>query len=40
VYPEFLYAARDTVAGAAFVKEIRMNFANALNFAGNPACSP
>jgi hypothetical protein len=34
--PDFLYAAPDTTARAAFIKESRMNFANAPNSAGNP----
>jgi hypothetical protein len=29
--PDFLYAALDTTACAAFIKESRMNFANANN---------
>jgi 4Fe-4S ferredoxin len=34
--PDFLYAAPDTTARAAFVKESRMNFAKANNSTGNP----
>ncbi len=30
--PDFLYAALDTTACAAFIKESRMNFANASQF--------
>jgi hypothetical protein len=34
--PDFLYAALDTTACAAFIKESRMNFAEANNSKGNP----
>ncbi len=34
--PDFLYAAPDTTACAAFIKESRMNFANATSSTGNP----
>jgi 4Fe-4S ferredoxin len=34
--PDFPYAAPDTTAGAAFIKESRMNFANATSSTGNP----
>jgi hypothetical protein len=29
--PDFLYAAEETTACAAFIKESRVNFANAMN---------
>ena len=34
--PDFLYAAPDTTASAAFIKESRMRFANATSSPGNP----
>jgi hypothetical protein len=38
--PDFLYAAPDMTACAAFSKESRMRFANATNSTGNPGGSP
>jgi hypothetical protein len=37
--PDSLYVALDTTACAAFIKESRMDFANATNSTGNPGCS-
>ena len=34
--PDFLYAALDTTACAAFIKESRMNFVNAIRPHRNP----
>jgi hypothetical protein len=34
--PDFLYAALERLAGAAFMKESRMNFASATSYTENP----
>jgi hypothetical protein len=36
MYPDFLHEAPPTPACAAFFKESRMKFANAIRYTGNP----
>jgi hypothetical protein len=38
--PDFLYAALDTTACAAFIKESRMRFAEVTSCTGNPGLAP